>query len=108
MLAALALVQSPQAAPTVEAVPPRPVLWVRRPAPEYPARATANRVTRGRVVLRCDIDETGVTSGCELESETPPGQHFGPAALAAMRRAQAEPVARHGVEVVLGFVSQED
>ncbi|RZJ29982.1 MAG: TonB family protein [Brevundimonas sp.] len=70
--------------------------WVRPVSPEYPATAIANGVTEGRVTLRCTGNSLGALVGCEVVAETPEGQGFGDATLAAARRARLSPLTVDG------------
>lgn len=69
--------------------------WARPPQPEYTALAMANGVTEGRAVIRCRVLRTGFLTNCEIAQETPTGQGFGAAALAAAAVAQ---ISRRSVE----------
>ena len=61
------------------------VQYTRRPMPDFPMTARANR---GRVHLICTATGTGTVSGCQIESETPAGEGFGRAAVQSMRGAR--------------------
>jgi protein TonB len=74
--------------------------WITRPAnPErfYP-RAAFMRGVEGRVELACFVEVDGRLS-CEIESETPPGQGFGDAALALARAHAMRPAIENGAPV---------
>ena len=62
--------------------------WARRPMPEYPERAMAAGILRGRVTVTCSVKPDGTLSGCDVVEETPAGSGFGQSALnaAAMGR----------------------
>jgi TonB family protein len=74
--------------------------WITRPAnPErfYP-RAAFMRGVEGRVELACFVETDGRLS-CEIESETPPDQGFGDAALALARAHVMRPAIENGAPV---------
>ena len=67
------------------------VTWAQYPAPTFPTVAASNGVSEGRVNLVCTVEADGRASGCSILEETPAGQGFGEAALAAMERARFSP-----------------
>ncbi|WP_324797437.1 hypothetical protein [Brevundimonas sp.] len=74
--------------PPQEAAAPRlwtgdEVTFLARPQPEFPTRA---RSSRGEARLICTVTARGAFSDCQIETETPKGNGFGSAAMAAMHR----------------------
>ena len=61
--------------------------WARLPEaePDYPAKAMAAGVKKGRVVLDCRVQVGGGLGDCRVASENPSGVGFGEAALALSR-----------------------
>ena len=99
--AALYFARYPQAAPTLTlptlalsnpfaipaSVEPR---WVRPPAPtaaDYPAKAL-RAAASGEAIITCRVSPRGRPTDCEIESETPSGLGFGPAARRIVERGQ--------------------
>lgn len=67
------------------------VTWAQYPAPMFPTVAASNGVSEGQVNLVCTVEADGRASGCSVLEETPAGQGFGDAALAAMETARFSP-----------------
>lgn len=59
------------------------VVFIRRPQPEFPARANSSR---GEVATTCVVTDRGTFRSCRIEAETPSESGFGRAALVAMQR----------------------
>jgi TonB family protein len=94
---------SPRPGPPPAPAPARPsvtnVAWLRQTPAEFPAAAHANRVASGTANLRCMATEGGTLSECVVLRETPEGQGFGEAALAATRSSRVAPRTENGVAV---------
>lgn len=65
--------------------------WSLHPRPEYPAQALSAGIEGGTVNLSCTAQSDGRLANCSVVEETPPGQGFGMAALAAARNARLSP-----------------
>ena len=65
--------------------------WARSPLPEYPERALASHVSRGRVTINCGVRPDGSLSDCRVVEEAPGEVGFGAAALASTVRARLSP-----------------
>ena len=95
-------------APAAEPAPPRTVApgsvaWAQRPSARriaelYPQRAMRNGVG-GRVQLDCQVQAT-LSVTCSIASETPVGEGFGRAALAAAGAYRAQPQLSNGASAV--------
>lgn len=72
--------------PDTEQAPP--LHWAERPSPNFPARAMANRVSRGVAALDCRVVETGRLESCRVEAEFPYGMGFGAEAVRSAERAR--------------------
>ena len=88
MSAILAVLTAVAGYPALQAADPRlwsgdEVTYLVRPMPEFPARARSNR---GEAWVVCTVNADGRFRSCEIESETPRGNGFGRAAVAAMHR----------------------
>lgn len=68
------------------------------PADHYPDRARRLEI-EGRVLLECEVLETGLMSECVVLEETPPDYGFGAAALKMSRLFKMKPMIRDGVPV---------
>lgn len=64
----------------------------------YPDRAARLEI-EGRVVLDCEVLETGFLTNCQVIEETPPDFEFGAAALRMSRLFRMKPMTRDGVPV---------
>ena len=73
--------------------------WYTRPSPEYPALAIANGVTEGHATLQCVVNRDGRLPDCQIVGETPAGNGFGPATLAAAADARVSPRTVDGAAV---------
>lgn len=67
-------------------------------ADHYPDRARRLEI-EGRVLLECEVLETGLMSECVVLEETPPDYGFGAAALKMSRLFKMKPMTRDGVPV---------
>lgn len=84
------VVEGAAAAPSLSTASASPV-WVDRPRPNFPWRATRNGAGEGVVVLSCAVTRAGFMAACEVVSENPEGQDFGRAAVAAAMKARVSP-----------------
>ncbi|THD77354.1 MAG: hypothetical protein E7812_15580 [Phenylobacterium sp.] len=90
-----------------KAVVGRP-LWADLPSDDdvLAAFATAPKnVGTVRVLLACAVQQGGWVSGCAVQSETPPGKGFGPAALALSAKFKVNTWTNEGLPVVGGEVN---
>lgn len=72
--------------------PPRPAVmgpyrpdWMEKPSADdlsdfYPAHAARHAIS-GKATIVCKVRPDGLLSDCVVEQESPPGEHFGEAAL---------------------------
>lgn len=72
--------------------PPRPAVmgryrpdWLEKPTVEdmadfYPEHAARNEI-RGKATITCQVSSGGMLEQCKVVEESPPGEHFGEAAL---------------------------
>jgi TonB family protein len=75
--------------------------WLRRPTEEelvqyFPARASAQG---GRAVVECVLTNRGLTEGCSVQAEDPPGHGYGAAALAMTSLFLMRPMTVDGLPV---------
>jgi TonB family protein len=79
--------------------------WLRKPTAEelaaaWPAEATKQGVTQGRVIIACSVMVDGKLSDCVVKEETPPGAGLAAAALGLAETMRMRPrmVDGHAVE----------
>lgn len=82
--------------------------WLARPTPEqlagfYPPRALDDGIS-GQAILDCKVTAQGQLTQCAVSGETPPGRHFGEAALKAARIFRMSPKTEDGQPVEGGTV----
>lgn len=80
------------ATPTAQPPPPRPAVmgryrpdWLEKPSGEdmadyYPSHAARNAIS-GKATINCQVTTGGLLEQCRVVQESPPGEHFGEAAL---------------------------
>jgi TonB family protein len=101
---ALAAAETPQPAPELPdySLPSHvDADWLVRPSAEdvarvYPSAALKAQVS-GRVDLSCVADENGYLTDCIVNSDTPPGQGFGNAALEITAYFRMRPATNYGI-----------
>ena len=67
------------------------VFWARQPRPVFPVRARERGIRSASTVLECNATSSGNLTSCSFISETPSGEGFGRAALAAAQSARLAP-----------------
>jgi TonB family protein len=117
-----ALLLWPTAAAWADTPPDRPVRWT---LPDWLVRPTSSQLLavwpvdavrkglNGRVMIHCRVSRQGALFGCEVDSESPPGEGFGAAALALTPQFVMKPATRDGqpaesqVEIPINFSGLE-
>jgi TonB family protein len=77
--------------------------WLQQPSADaiarvYPSLAARKNIS-GRAVISCVADEDGYLTDCVVESETPPDQGFGNAALEITAYMRMKPATAYGIPV---------